>query len=64
MCGFCGVYNVWNGYAANTPSSSKVRLFQSKRLFKRACKDFLPAPILTRKKIGCNILIATWFREG
>jgi asparagine synthase (glutamine-hydrolysing) len=51
-------------YAASIPSSAKVRLFHPKYLFKRAFADFLPAPILSRKKMGFNIPIATWFREG
>ncbi len=51
-------------YAASIPSSAKVRPFQPKYLFKRAFEDFLPAPVLTRKKMGFNVPIATWFREG
>jgi asparagine synthase (glutamine-hydrolysing) len=51
-------------YAASIPSGLKVRPFQPKYLFKRAFADFLPEPILTRKKMGFNMPIATWFREG
>jgi asparagine synthase (glutamine-hydrolysing) len=51
-------------YAASIPSRIKMRPFQPKYLFKRAFAEFLPAPILTCKKMGFNVPIATWFREG
>jgi len=51
-------------YAASIPSDIKVKRFQAKYLLKRAYADFLPGPILTRKKIGFNVPIGTWFREG
>ena len=51
-------------YAASIPSNIKVRPFQAKYLLKRAFADFLPEPILTRKKMGFNVPTGTWFREG
>ena len=51
-------------YAANIPSNVKIRHFKPKYLLKRAYKDFLPEPILTRKKMGFNVPTGTWFREG
>ena len=51
-------------YAASIPSEVKVRPFSAKYLLKRAYADFLPAPILTRKKMGFNVPTGTWFREG
>jgi asparagine synthase (glutamine-hydrolysing) len=51
-------------YAASIPSHMKVKQFQAKYLLKRAYADFLPEPILTRKKIGFNVPVGTWFREG
>jgi asparagine synthase (glutamine-hydrolysing) len=51
-------------YAASIPSSDKIRLFKAKYLLKRAYADFLPEPILTRKKMGFNVPVATWLREG
>jgi asparagine synthase (glutamine-hydrolysing) len=51
-------------YAATIPSQSKIRPFQAKYLLKRAFADFLPAPILTRKKMGFNVPTGIWFREG
>src|SRR5437667_2599151 len=51
-------------YAANIPSNIKIKPFKAKYLLKRAYADFLPEPILTRKKMGFNVPTSTWFREG
>ena len=51
-------------YAASIPSSVKVKPFQTKYLLKRAYADFLPKPVLTRKKMGFNVPTGVWFREG
>ena len=51
-------------YAASIPSNVKIKPFQAKYLFKRAYSDFLPEPILTRKKMGFNVPTGIWFREG
>src|SRR5438067_37077 len=51
-------------YAASIPSNIKIKPFQAKYLLKRAFSDFLPEPILTRKKMGFNMPTGTWFREG
>jgi asparagine synthase (glutamine-hydrolysing) len=51
-------------YAASIPSNVKIRLFKAKYLLKRAFADFLPEPILTRKKMGFNVPTGIWFREG
>ena len=51
-------------YAASIPSNIKVKPFQAKYLLKRAYRDFLPEVILTRKKMGFNVPVDTWFREG
>jgi asparagine synthase (glutamine-hydrolysing) len=51
-------------YAASIPSRTKIKPFQAKHLLKRAYADFLPEPILTRKKMGFNVPTSTWFREG
>ncbi len=51
-------------YAASIPSHMKVKPFQAKYLLKRAYADFLPRPILTRKKMGFNVPNGVWFREG
>lgn len=49
-------------FAAGIPSNIKVKPFQAKYLLKRAYADFLPEPILTRKKMGFNVPISIWFR--
>jgi len=51
-------------YAASIPSNVKIKPFQAKYLLKRAFSDFLPEPILTRKKMGFNVPTGIWFREG
>src|SRR5204863_5877725 len=51
-------------YAANIPSNIKIKPFKAKYLLKRAYEDFLPETILTRKKMGFNVPVDTWFREG
>jgi asparagine synthase (glutamine-hydrolysing) len=49
-------------FASSIPSNTKVKPFQAKYLLKRAYADFLPEPILTRKKMGFNVPISIWFR--
>jgi asparagine synthase (glutamine-hydrolysing) len=51
-------------YAASIPSSFKIKSFNTKYLLKRAFADFLPALILTRKKMGFNVPTGIWFRDG
>ena len=51
-------------YAASIPSDLKIQMFKAKYLLKRAFADFLPEPILTRKKMGFNVPLGIWFREG
>ncbi|GLV57023.1 asparagine synthetase B [Dictyobacter sp. S3.2.2.5] len=51
-------------YAASIPSSAKIKSLKTKYLLKQAFADFLPAPILTRKKMGFNVPTGVWFREG
>ena len=51
-------------YAASIPSNIKTKSFKAKYLLKRAYADFLPEPILTRKKMGFNVPTGIWFREG
>ena len=51
-------------YAATIPTNSKIKPFRAKYLFKHAFADLLPKPILTRKKMGFNVPMDIWFREG
>jgi asparagine synthase (glutamine-hydrolysing) len=49
-------------YAASIPSSDKIKSLKPKYLLKQAFADFLPEPILTRKKMGFNVPTGAWFR--
>ncbi|MBV8822375.1 MAG: asparagine synthase (glutamine-hydrolyzing) [Ktedonobacteraceae bacterium] len=49
-------------YAASIPSDAKIKSLKTKYLLKRAFGDFLPKPILTRKKMGFNVPTGIWFR--
>lgn len=51
-------------YAASIPSHLKIKDLKAKYMLKRAFADFLPEPILTRKKMGFNVPTGIWFREG
>nr|BBH88618.1 asparagine synthetase B [Thermosporothrix sp. COM3] len=51
-------------YAASIPSHNKIKPFRAKYLLKKAFTDFLPHPILTRKKMGFNVPTGIWFRGG
>jgi asparagine synthase (glutamine-hydrolysing) len=51
-------------YAADIPSDLKIRHFRTKYLLKQAFRDFLPEPILTRRKMGFNVPTGSWFRGG
>src|SRR5258708_32250813 len=51
-------------YAASIPSQQKIKPFKAKYLLKQAYADFLPASILTRKKMGFNVPTGIWFRAG
>jgi asparagine synthase (glutamine-hydrolysing) len=46
------------------PPQFTLRRGQGKYLFKRALADTLPAPILTRAKMGFGVPLTYWFREG
>ncbi|MBV9691385.1 MAG: asparagine synthase (glutamine-hydrolyzing) [Ktedonobacteraceae bacterium] len=50
-------------YAASIPSDAKIKSLKAKYLLKRAFGDFLPKPILTRKKMGFNVPTGIWFRR-
>lgn len=51
-------------FAASIPSHLKVHHGTTKYIFKRAYADFLPEDILKRRKMGFNVPIGVWFREG
>ncbi|MBI5788577.1 MAG: asparagine synthase (glutamine-hydrolyzing) [Candidatus Schekmanbacteria bacterium] len=50
-------------FAAGLPSHYKIKgLTQLKYILRRAFADFLPPPILGRKKMGFSVPLASWFR--
>jgi len=49
-------------FAARLPLTEKVRLFQTKRLLKRAMTAKLPASILKRPKKGFAVPLGSWLR--
>jgi asparagine synthase (glutamine-hydrolysing) len=50
-------------HVAALPSRLKVRLWQTKAIFREAVKDLIPAEILTRKKMGFPVPLGRWLRE-
>jgi asparagine synthase (glutamine-hydrolysing) len=49
-------------FSANLPVGMKLRGYTQKYLLRRLMKDVLPAPILTRRKMGFGVPIDRWFR--
>jgi len=50
-------------YAASLPSRMKLRGTRSKLILKDAVRDFVPASILRRRKMGFSMPVATWLRR-
>ena len=50
-------------FAATLPLRLKVRGLTQKYLLKSAMNDLLPKPVLTRRKMGFGVPLATWFRR-
>jgi asparagine synthase (glutamine-hydrolysing) len=51
-------------FAATIPASLKLRAGVGKHILKRAMAPYLPAEILTRRKMGFGVPLAAWFRGG
>lgn len=51
-------------FAAKIPSRLKLKGMTSKYILKRAMASRLPAEILAKKKIGFDIPLGAWIREG
>jgi len=51
-------------FAARIPNAWKLSNGQGKRIFLRALGDRLPAPLLSRPKMGFGMPLATWFRTS
>lgn len=49
-------------FSARLPVRMKLRGYTQKYLLRRLMKDVLPAPILTRRKMGFGVPIDRWFR--
>jgi asparagine synthase (glutamine-hydrolysing) len=51
-------------HVAALPSDRKVRMWQTKAIFRDAVRDLIPAEILTRKKMGFPVPVGAWLRDG
>jgi asparagine synthase (glutamine-hydrolysing) len=51
-------------HVAELPSDRKVRMWQTKAIFREAVRDLIPREILTRKKMGFPVPVGRWLREG
>lgn len=49
-------------FAAALPSHMKIRGRSGKYILKKAARDWLPKEILTRRKMGFGVPLATWLR--
>jgi asparagine synthase (glutamine-hydrolysing) len=45
------------------PSDLKVRMWQTKAIFREAVRDIIPAEILTRKKMGFPVPVGRWLQK-
>ena len=50
-------------FIATIPSHLKLKGTVTKYILKKAFSDFLPEPILTRRKMGFGVPVARWFRN-
>jgi asparagine synthase (glutamine-hydrolysing) len=50
-------------FVAGIPSHLKLKGSKTKSILKTAFKDFLPATILNRKKMGFGVPVSRWFRN-
>jgi asparagine synthase (glutamine-hydrolysing) len=50
--------------AAGLPAAAKIDAGETKRIFKRAMREWLPADIVDRPKMGFRIPIGHWLRES
>jgi asparagine synthase (glutamine-hydrolysing) len=51
-------------HVAAMPSDLKVRMWQTKAIFRAAVKDLIPREILTRRKMGFPVPVGRWLRDG
>jgi asparagine synthase (glutamine-hydrolysing) len=50
-------------HVASLPSALKVRMWQTKAVFREAVRDIIPAEILTRRKMGFPVPLNQWLRR-
>src|SRR5918994_1282119 len=50
-------------HVAALPSELKVRMWQTKAIFREAVRDIIPSEILTRKKMGFPVPVGRWLRD-
>jgi asparagine synthase (glutamine-hydrolysing) len=50
-------------HVAALPSDRKLRMWQTKAIFREAVRDILPAGILARKKMGFPVPVGRWLRD-
>lgn len=51
-------------FSTQIPSDLKIRRYQLRYFFKRALKDFLPAPIIAKRKHGFGLPFGEWLRNS
>jgi asparagine synthase (glutamine-hydrolysing) len=49
-------------FAARIPASLKFRLGEGKYIFRKLLRNWLPAPLLKRPKMGFGVPLADWFK--
>jgi asparagine synthase (glutamine-hydrolysing) len=50
-------------HVASLPSALKVRMWQTKAIFREAVRDIIPSEILTRRKMGFPVPLNQWLRR-
>jgi asparagine synthase (glutamine-hydrolysing) len=50
--------------AGRFPASFKIQGFNQKRILKAAMTDYIPEPLLHRKKMGFSVPLASWMRTS
>jgi asparagine synthase (glutamine-hydrolysing) len=51
-------------HVAAMPAALKLRGWQTKAVLRRALRDLVPAPILSRGKMGFPVPVGRWLRDG
>ncbi len=51
-------------HVAALPSALKVRMWQTKAIFRGAVRDLIPREILTRRKMGFPVPVGRWLRDA